>query len=195
MRAGMIDDPYYERNFLTQRRVWMGPLAYHNNNNSKLEKRTRTWTYTTEFELDPVSGKDAYVLVLEGVKMGATVAVNNVVLGNVTDQFLRFQFVLNDDVIARGRSVESLALRRDLSTVLPTTHQLSLTFDPSIPTDGRYMACSGGWDWAPMTKEGDERGSRVFTFGIVKPVYIVKEHFASVTHVVPKVYYLGPYAR
>ena len=58
--------------------------------------------------------KDAYVLVLEGVKMGAIVAVNGVVLGSVTDQFLRFKFLLNEDVFDQGIG-ESAALRRELS--------------------------------------------------------------------------------
>jgi hypothetical protein len=171
----------------------MGPLAYYNN--SSLERRTRTWTYITEFELDhTLNEKDTYVLVLEGVKMGASIAVNGVELGNVTDQFLRFKFVLNDSVLGRS-SRESPALRRELISSPTTAHQLSITFDSDIRTDGRFMACSSSWDWAPYSRTGDERGSPVFTFGIFKPIYIVKEHFASITHVVPKIYYLGPYAR
>lgn len=192
----MIHDPYFERNFLTQRRVWMGPLAHYNS--SYLEKRSRTWTYTTEFELDPPASResDTYVLVLEGVKMGATIAVNGVALGNVTDQFLRFKFALDDNVLSRGiRPESSSALGRDLLSSSPVIHQLSITFDPSIATDGRFMACSGGWDWAPYSRAGDERGSGVWTFGIVKPIYVIKEHYVSIIHVVPKIYYLGPYAR
>lgn len=193
MRAGKMDDPYYERNFLTQRQVWMGSLAYHNN--SKLERRTRTWVYSTEFELDPLDNQDTHVLILEGVKMGASVAVNGVVLGNVTDQFLRFQFVLNEDVLGRGSGEPSELRRRELSSTR-TTHQLVITFDPTIATsDGRFSACSGGWDWSLYSRAGDERGSRVFSFGIFQPIYVVKQHFASITHVVPKIYYLGPYAR
>jgi hypothetical protein len=189
-RANIIGDPYYERNFLTQRRVWMGPLSLHNNNS--LEQRTRTWTYTTEFELEPMNPNDTFILVLEGVKMGASVAVNGIFLGNVTDQFLRYKYVLNSSVLARGIHEPTLILHRELAV---SRHQLSISFIPTIETDGRFMACSGGWDWAPYSRAGDERGSRVFSFGIFKPVYIVKEHVVSITHVVPKIYYLGPYAR
>lgn len=173
----------------------MGPLPT-NHNESSLEIRTRTWTYSTEFELDTVdSSAYTYILVLEGIKMGAQVAVNGDTLGNVTDQFLRFSFVLDREVLSRGSVTRTSRDRRRELAPSRTRHLLTITFDPTIPTDGRFMACSGGWDWAPYTKTGDERGSRVFSFGAFKPIYIVKERFASITHVVPKVYYLGPYAR
>lgn len=139
-RANIIGDPYYERNFLTQRRIWMGPRS--DDNSSVLEQRSRTWTYTTEFELKPSSVDDTFVLVLEGVKMGASVAVNGVFLGNVTDQFLRYSFVLNSSMLAHA-SHESTSIRRELAA---SRHQLSISFDPLIHTDGRFMACSGGWD-------------------------------------------------
>ena len=143
MRANVIDDPYYERNFLTQRRIWMGPPS-HDNNSSMLEQRTRTWTYTTEFELDPTNVvEDTFVLVLEGVKMGASVVVNGVVLGNVTDQFVRYTFVLNSTVLSHGATDESTSIHRKLA-VASRRHELSISFDPSIYTDGRFMACSGG---------------------------------------------------
>lgn len=38
-----------------------------------------------------------------------------------------------------------------LTRLYPGKNQLSVTFDSSIHTDGRFMACSGGWDWAPFT--------------------------------------------
>ena len=122
--------------------------------------------------------------------MGATIAVNGVVLGNVTDQFLRFKFSLDSSVLSRESAMDTAGRHLALSS-----HELSVTFDPTISTDGRFMACSGGWDWAPYSGAGDERGSRVFSFGVFKPIYIVKEHAVSVTHIVPKIYYLGPYAR
>lgn len=190
-RAEIIGDPYYERNFLTQRSVWMGPPS--SDNSSVLEQRTRTWTYTTSFDLEAMNPNDVFLLVLEGVKMGASVALNGIVLGNVTDQFLRHKFVLNPSVLDRGiHEPAASIIRRELAI---SRHHLSISFDPLIGTDGRFMACSGGWDWAPYSRAGDERGSRVFSFGIFKPVYIVKEHAVSITHVVPKIYYLGPYAR
>ena len=59
---------------------------------------------------------------------------------------------------------------------------------------GRFMASSGGWDWAPYTNtfQGD---ARTFTYGIWKHVYLVytPSSSASITHVVPKVFYQGKY--
>ena len=57
--------------------------------------------------------------------------------------------------------------------------------------------CSGGWDWSPYTKERDAQQLQMFTLGIVKPVYIIGigiQHF-YVSHVVPKIYYLGKYPK
>ena len=72
-------------------------------------------------------------------------------------------------------------------------HSLSITFDPTIATGGRFMACSGGWDWAPYSRAGDDRQSPVFTFGFFKPIYIVEVKEVLIVNVVPKIYYLGPY--
>ena len=177
---GLIDDPYFERNFLTQRRVWMGPKN-NDNTHQRLEQRTRTWIYSTNFSLGVQHRDDTYVLVLEGVKMGATVLVNDVVLGNVTDQFLRYTFVLDQSVLSRDW----------LASNNQKQHRLSLVFNPTLPTSGRFMACSGGWDWAPYSHAGDERGSSLWTFGVVKPVYIVREKAVSITHVVPRIYHVG----
>jgi hypothetical protein len=69
------------------------------------------------------------------------------------------------------------------------------TADNSYVNDTYSFLCVGGWDWAPYVRAGDDRGSRVFSFGVFKPVYIVKERAVSIIHVVPKIYYLGPYAR
>ena len=56
------------------------------------------------------------------------------------------------------------------------------------------MASSGGWDWAPYTNtfQGD---ARTFTYGIWKHVYLVytPSGSASITHMVPKIFYQGKY--
>jgi hypothetical protein len=59
MRAQLIGDHYYDRNFLTERRIWMGDLVSDNaiatstdadddtttstHTQKQLEQRTRTW--------------------------------------------------------------------------------------------------------------------------------------------------------
>lgn len=188
MKAGEIGDPYYSRNFLTQRNVWMGhPLDY---NSTKPQQRTRTWKYTTKVALDTKTTDRTWILVVEGVKMGASISWNGKHVGIVNDQFLRYTFQVDNSML---EAVDPLSQSRQLER--SRLHVLSISFDPSIGTDGRYMACSGGWDWAPYSRSVDDRGSPVFSFGIVKPIYLVAVQSIFVSHVVPKVYYKGPYPR
>jgi hypothetical protein len=111
------------------------------------------------------------LLVFEGIKMGARVSINGKET-NVTDQFLRYTFPVEGSVV------------------------LEIAFDPSIDTDGRFMACSGGWDWAPYTETYEPSGSKAnrktFSKGIWRSVYVVSGFF--IQHVVPNVMYTGPYA-
>ena len=102
--------------------------------------------------------------------------VNGELLGTATSQFIRYSFDLNPT--ASTNQLESL----------------EVIFDHSIQVGGRFMASSGGWDWAPYTNtwQGD---ARTFTYGIWKHVYLVytPRNSASITHVVPKIFYQGKY--
>jgi hypothetical protein len=173
-----------------------------------LERRTRTWIYETHFRLNfpkeaalqsvsrnrwtselveqmegnkhKLGRNKQYALVVEGIKMGASVWINDVHLGNVTDQFLRYIFPLPHSI-----------LRSDISAL--NSNSLSIVFDPEIDTHGRFMACSGGWDWAPYSKAAEASCSsrRVLSFGIFKPIYIVEMYDVAITNVVAKVRYMG----
>jgi beta-mannosidase len=164
VEAGILEDPYFDRNFLTQERhvVW-----------------NKTWIYSTTVELPNDADEDVtWQLVVEGIKMGAELFFNGVFLGTVRDQFLRYTFTLEQHHLgSRG------------------PHVLTISFDPRIQVDGRFTACSGGWDWAPYAKQMDAQGRQMFSLGIVKPIYLVAIRHYVITHVVPKVYYHGPYPR
>jgi hypothetical protein len=136
MRAGLIQDPYFNRNWLTQRHVWMGSPR-----NPDDRQRRRTWIYSTQFNL-PDHLNDNYLLVAESIKMGARVELNGVLLGTATNQFRRYIFNLTPEALLRGLSLSNGQRR----------HDLKIVFDPDISTDGRFMACSGGWDWAPYVE-------------------------------------------
>ena len=184
LRDGRIEDPYFGNHLWSpsQRRVWIGTTTAPTN--STLEQRTRTWTYTTQIRaLDFASSR--CTLVLESIKMGATVSWNGVPIATVTNQFLRYRIPIPPRALGGGQQQYQ--------------HTLTLSFDPSIPTHGRYMASSGGWDWAPYANVGDGSGSRAWTFGIVEPLYLVASRsthtVATITEVVPLVHYHGPYAR
>ncbi|GKY98403.1 hypothetical protein MPSEU_000797800 [Mayamaea pseudoterrestris] len=182
MRAEIIDDPYFNRNFLTQRHVWMGggtSSAQHFNES----KRTRTWIYSTQFTL-PSSYNATLLLVAESIKMGACVELNGVKIGTARNQFLRYVWELIPQALLQGELLSGSALRR---------HKLKVVFDPNILTDGRFMACSGGWDWAPYSRSYDSRGSRIMSLGIPQAIYAVAARKALLTHIVPKIYYQGEF--
>ena len=109
--AGVIDDPLFDVNFKNST-VW----------------GSRTWTYTATFTA-PSSLADAaaVLLVFDGVKMGARVALNGKVLGNVTDQFLRYSYDVRHELAMGANNI------------------LELVFDQDIFVNGRFMACSGVW--------------------------------------------------
>eukprot|EP00557_Chaetoceros_sp_GSL56_P012448 CAMPEP_0176484278 /NCGR_PEP_ID=MMETSP0200_2-20121128/4368_1 /TAXON_ID=947934 /ORGANISM="Chaetoceros sp., Strain GSL56" /LENGTH=1096 /DNA_ID=CAMNT_0017880739 /DNA_START=316 /DNA_END=3606 /DNA_ORIENTATION=- len=223
--ASIINDPFYDNNFLDERHVWMGDKKIFSNGTScynsysdengtlfflkeeyripHLERRTRTWIYQTSFFLQnhkvkPASFHDIddehssilrqtirkikeasqvqHLLVIEGIKMGASVAINGFTIGNVTNQFLRRIFPLPQSILN-----------------LEHENFLAVSFDPEIDTHGRFMACSGGWDWAPysMAAEASCSSRRVLSFGIFKPIYIVQINKVVIVHVIPKVRFVG----
>lgn len=127
------------------------------------------WTYTTSFDAD-----SSTLLVFDGIKMGAKIKVNGIEIGQVTDQFLRYTFRLSKPGL----------LKDSLNT-------LEIVFVGSdLKCDGRWMACTGGWDWAPYTNTVQE-GTTTFTKGIWKSVYTVHAQSAVIMHFVPHVFYQG----
>ena len=112
--AGLIPEPYFENNFLNAS-LW--------NDN--------TWVYTTSFTLTEMeltsmrAGGTSKLLVFDGIKMGAHVAVNGKVVGVASDEFLRYEWPLD------------AALH-----MLDANNKLEVTFDASIDCGGRWMACA-----------------------------------------------------
>ena len=91
---------------------------------------TQDWTFSTVFDLPAGwAAGEPVLLVADGIKMGATVTLNGKSIGpQITDQFLRYTFDIGQVVRA-------------------SSNTLSVAFDASIDCEGRWMACSGGWDW------------------------------------------------
>ena len=174
-RAGLVGDPLFEDNFLNGTATWNLPR----------------WDLAKTFALDPAllaaaaAGHRA-VLVLDGVKMGATVSLNGRVLGQATDQFLRYEYPLEAADLAprRGEGESEGEVR--------AAHELRVSFARDIDCGGRWMACTGGWDWAPYTYTTQE-GALTFTKGLWKSVYITTVATAAITHLVPHVFYQGAY--
>lgn len=145
------------------------------------------FTYATTFVLEPpVDALTAQLLVLDGTKMVADVFLNGAPLGYVDNAFLRFVFDVTSLLVRGGRP-----------------NVLTVAFTTSNDTrnkPGRWSACSGGWDWAPvsntMVSPGDPYGVlATFSKGLWKGVYIagVGGGSAAIEHVVPAISYAGPY--
>ena len=93
------------------------------------------YSYSTTFMVDPAVASAAQQrLVFDGIKMAADITLNGVSLGAVDNQFLRFSY--------------------DVSSMLvygPTPNVLTVAFTTSKDArnlPGRWMACTGSWDWA-----------------------------------------------
>ena len=176
-REGLIGDPWFEMNFKNAT-LWTNVV----------------WNYTTPVELSEedvsrikgysTSGSDV-VLVFDGIKMGARILLNDHVLGIATDQFVRYNFSLGS----------ALASREDTSFDIQVgSNTLVVSFDSEIDTEGRFMACTGGWDWAPYSTTSGP-GYKTFSRGIWKSVYLVTIDGggALIEHVVPQIFYTGEY--
>ncbi len=133
------------------------------------------WTYRTSFS-SPSSHRNQ-LLVVDGIKMGARVLLNGKEVLVATNQFLRYTVNVSSLLLASN----------ELEVVFPR----SVDNSTGIDTGGRFMACSGGWDWAPYGNYFDERGSRVQSRGIWKDIYLVSWDDLIVHSVVPVVYSSG----
>jgi hypothetical protein len=143
-RAGQIGDPLYEKN-------WLNSTIWHAYN----------WTYSTQFSVSEraLSAAGSARLVFDGVKMGAAVSVNGVPLGVADDQFLRYDF--------------DLSAKEHLLRAGEGANTLEVTFDPAIEVNGRFMACTGGWDWAPYSHTFSQN-AHTFSKGIWKSVSLAE---------------------
>ena len=170
-RAGVIADPYFELTFLDNRSLW--------------DVGARAWTFSTALTLPPPGAPAgaALLLVLESVKMGATVSFNGAPLGNVTNQFARAVFALDAAAVRAGAGA----------------NRVDVAFDATVPTHGRFQASAGAWDWAPISQLALNDSAfgvlTTFSSGVVKSAYVaaVPPASAAITAVVPLVRFLGAY--
>jgi beta-mannosidase len=152
---GRIGNPLFENNFKNHS-LW-----------------TQDWSYTSDFALpddwtptaidaatpsagtggsaSSASSASEVLLVFESVKMGATVSLNGKPIGTLNDQFRRYIFPVS------------------AADLKPTGNRITVSFASSLTCSGRWMACTGGWDWAPYSDTMQE-GATTFSKGIVKSV-------------------------
>jgi beta-mannosidase len=148
-RAGRVSSPYYNVSWQTS-----GFISAWNQG---------VWRYTTSFSSPPAmqpassGGGGAVLVVFDGIRMGAMIELNGVWLGNATDQFLRYEFVVP-------------------ASQLRASNELCVSFGAEllVATGGRFTR-SGQIDWAPVSQTRDPTNAHrtVFGFGIWKSVYVV----------------------
>jgi hypothetical protein len=117
-------------------------------------------------------------LVFEGNKMVSEAYLNGVYLGFTADQFLRYTFDVTSALKATGNTLAVVFTQ----------------FSDARNTEERWMACSGGWDWAYFSGTSF-RGCGTFSKGIWRPAYLlgIRAGSAAIAHVAPRVYYHGAY--
>ena len=138
------------------------------------------WTYTSPpFDTTRIDLMQEVYLVFDGIKMAADVAVNNHHVGTYSDQFLRHVIPVKQHLAATNNFI-TVVFRRS---------------NDAMNNETRWMGCSGGWDWAPYSATSFIDGTRTFSKGIIKSVYLVPVQTAALASVVPQMFYTGPYPR
>ena len=171
--AGLLPDPIYENNFLLNASLWNDEI----------------WTYSRNVpltaqqvaRLQSDDGGDVW-LVFDGIKMGANITLNGVLLTVSRHQFLRLELSLR-------------SLIRDANlTVQAGDNELQVVFDPDIDEYGQFMQCSGGWDWAPVSQSYTRHSKlAAYTRGIWKSVYLLDVDWLAITQMTAHVTYDGPF--
>lgn len=164
-RANLIFDPLFNQTF----------------QDGSLWDRS-VWVYTSPmFSVPSLTDLEEVYLVFDGVKMAADVSVNGVPIATLSDQFLRWIFPV------KAHLFPSSSLHEDSNAV---TVAFRTSGDP-CNNETRWMGCSGGWDWAPYSTTNYSDGTRTFTKGITKAVYVVPVVSAAISAVVPQIFYAG----
>ena len=173
-RAKVIGDPWLDITWLDNSSLWSDHV----------------WTYATSFAVsDAVMAKTSTLLLtFDGVKMGATVRVNGHMVGVLRDQFLRYSFTI--DPAEMGLLAGAGANRLDVTFGVD-----------DVAEDGRFMGCTGGWDWAPFSYTTTNSSAKTtgpaptLSKGVWKSVYLTDVPLATVaiTHLTPHTRYNGAY--
>ena len=177
LAAGLIPEPLLDSNFKNGS-LW----------------NDHVWLYSTQLRLSPQQrrrlsssqqgpGQGDVLLVFDGVKMPAIIQLAGSEVGRAQAQGERLVF-----------SLRELAARQPAGRLLqPGPQQLSVVFDPSLPTYGLFSMCTGGWDWAPYSETVSVDKFPTFSRGIWKSVYLLDVPWLAVTHTVLHTEYRGQF--
>lgn len=148
MRAGLIDDPYFDQNEPKLR--WIGECD---------------WQYTTNFEADPkLFDHERIDLACDGLDTVATIHLNGSLVATTQNMHRGYRFDVrpflkkrsNELVITFASPVHyAMEMRKKLGHLPSINYGLPFNFI-------RKMACNFGWDWGPVVPTcGIWRGVRL----------------------------------
>jgi beta-mannosidase len=171
LRAGLIPDPYLDRN--EEAVAWM----HH-----------ATWRYHTHFAATPVTEGERVDLVFDGLDTVATITLNGSEVAHTKNMHRQYRF----DVQALLQA-GSNDLTVDFASALDYAQEVAnLVGDRPRPYAHpfnaiRKMACSFGWDWGPdLQTAGMWKGVRlerwrVARFASVRPLVTIAGGTGTVT--------------
>jgi len=82
----------------------------------------------------------SFILVVEGIKMGSHIIINGIRIGTTTNQFRRYFFPIDTEILQLGQVLSHNHTSSHDHTLVMRKHEVQVQFDPAIPTYGRYMA-------------------------------------------------------
>ncbi|MFE0148268.1 glycoside hydrolase family 2 protein [Nonomuraea sp. NPDC059007] len=132
LTAGLIDDPYLDRN--EERLAWIGRTP---------------WTYETTFDWTD-TGEDRVDLVCAGLDTVATVLVNGMQAGRTANMHRTYRFAV-EHLLREGAN--TLTVHFDSPYAYAEARRAELGERPGAYAEPypfiRKMACNFGWDWGP----------------------------------------------
>ncbi|NUP24393.1 MAG: glycoside hydrolase family 2 protein [Streptomyces sp.] len=161
MAAGLIPDPYLDRN--EAELVWM---------------HRADWRYATTFQSGPARPGERVDLVFDGIDTVATVRLNGTLLGRTANMHRGYRFEVGETLRDGGNELV-VTIHSALNHAEQVEEELGRRKRayPHPYNAVRKMACSFGWDWGPDLQ----------TAGIWKPVRLERWRSARLSHVRPLV--------
>src|SRR5688572_3090061 len=164
LRAGKIEDPYYDRNEFAVR--WIGHTD---------------WEYRTTFDADPkMFDHERIDLVCDGLDTVATIVLNGSEVARTQNMYRGYRFDVRQ-LLKRGAN--ELVITFASPVKYAETMQRTLGRRPYLNAPAgpfnfiRKMACNFGWDWGPALP----------TSGIWRPVRLEAWNCARIDQIVPNV--------
>jgi beta-mannosidase len=161
MAAGLIPDPYLDRNEATL--AWMHRVD---------------WRYSTVFQAQAPRPGERVELVFDGIDTVATIELNGEVVGDSANMHRGYRFDVGQSLRDGGNDL-TVTLRSALTHAEQMEARLGWRQRayPHPYNAIRKMACSFGWDWGPDLQ----------TAGIWKPVRLQRWDTARLAQVRPLV--------